>query len=300
MPDGDQKVQRLCRRCGEEIERADDLDRECDNDRHRPIVFVAGEPRQLTPTCWHLFMLLYRRRGTVVSSEALLRPQREILRRLRKALDGSRYAIVNHRGVGYELIVTSEHDPASATAAMPDEDQPETGDPQPRVAATEQAVIDHYLAGASLRKTGDRFGMPWWRVRTTLVRAGIPRRPARRPLGSRAPRYGRRTRPRTLPSSRIISPAFHYVGPGLVLASPGRVWPQFWLVRASTGDALILEKTDGRSRLPIGLSGAARRVTKLAGCAHIHGDDSSTGTTDHPDLEETAVRRSRTALRLQI
>jgi hypothetical protein len=25
-----------------------------------------------------------------------------------------------------------------------------------------------------------------------------------------------------------------------------RVWPQFWLVRASTGDALILEKTDGR------------------------------------------------------
>jgi hypothetical protein len=44
----------------------------------------------------------------VVSSEALLRPQREILSRLRKALDGSRYAIVNHRGVGYELIVTSE------------------------------------------------------------------------------------------------------------------------------------------------------------------------------------------------
>jgi hypothetical protein len=58
-------------------------------------------------------MLLYRRRGTVVSSEALLRPQREILSRLRKALDGSRYAIVNHRGVGYELIVTSGHDPAS-------------------------------------------------------------------------------------------------------------------------------------------------------------------------------------------
>ena len=114
MPDGDQKVRRLCRRCGEEIELADDLDRECDIDRHRHIVFVTGESRQLTPTCWHLFMLLYRRRGTVVSSEALLRPQREILSRLRKALDGSRYTIVNHRGVGYELIVTSEHDPASA------------------------------------------------------------------------------------------------------------------------------------------------------------------------------------------
>jgi len=51
---------------------------------------------------------------------------------------------------------------------------------------------------------------------------------------------------------------------------------------------------------PIGLSGAARRVTKSAGCAHIRGDDSSTGTTDNPDLQKRAVRRSRMALRFQV
>ena len=114
MPDGDQKVRRLCRRCGEEIDLADDLDRQCDIDRHRHIVFVAGAPRHLTPTYWHLFTLLYRHRGTVVSSKAILRRQRENLRQLRKVLVGSRYEIVNHRDIGYELIVTSEHDPASA------------------------------------------------------------------------------------------------------------------------------------------------------------------------------------------
>jgi len=50
---------------------------------------------------------------------------------------------------------------------------------------------------------------------------------------------------------------------------------------------------DHHLQLPIGLSGAARRVTKSAGCAHIQRDDSSTGTTDHPDLEKGAVRRPR-------
>ena len=57
---------------------------------------------------------------------------------------------------------------------------------------------------------------------------------------------------------------------------------------------------DHHLQLPIGLSGAARRVTKSAGCADIHGDDFSTGTTDHPDLEKRAVRRSRMALRFQV
>jgi hypothetical protein len=94
-----------CRRCGEEIELADDLDSDCDIDRHRHVIFVAGQPRQLTPTFWQLFVLLYRRRGTVVSS-TLLRRQRENLRLLRKLLAGSRYQIVNHRDIGYELIVT--------------------------------------------------------------------------------------------------------------------------------------------------------------------------------------------------
>jgi DNA-binding response OmpR family regulator len=100
---------RFCRRCGEEIELADNLDRQCDIDRHRHIIFVAGEPRQLSPTFWDLFTLLYRHRGTVVSSKALLRSQRENLRQLRNLLAGSRYEIVNHRDIGYELIVTPEH-----------------------------------------------------------------------------------------------------------------------------------------------------------------------------------------------
>jgi hypothetical protein len=96
----------LCWRCAEEIALANLLDREGDIDRHRNIILVHGEPRQLTPTLWQLFVLLYRRRGTVVSSAILLRRQRENLRQLRKLLAGSRYRIVNHRGIGYELIVT--------------------------------------------------------------------------------------------------------------------------------------------------------------------------------------------------
>jgi DNA-binding response OmpR family regulator len=116
MPDEDRKVRRLCRRCGEEIELANDLDRECDIDRHRRIISVGGQPRQLTPMSWHLFTLLYRRRGTVVSSKAILRRQRENLRQLRKVLVGSRYEIVNHRDIGYELIVTPEHLPERTTA----------------------------------------------------------------------------------------------------------------------------------------------------------------------------------------
>ena len=67
---------------------------------------------------------------------------------------------------------------------MPGEDQPETGDPKPCAAPTEQAVIDRYLAGASLRKTADQFGMSQYWVWMTLVRAGVPRRPANRPQGS--------------------------------------------------------------------------------------------------------------------
>jgi hypothetical protein len=37
-----------------------------------------------------------------------LRRRRENLRQLRKVLAGSRYEIVNHRDIGYELIVTPE------------------------------------------------------------------------------------------------------------------------------------------------------------------------------------------------
>jgi hypothetical protein len=102
---------RLCRRCGDEIALANDLDREPDIDRPRHVVFVAGEPRQLTPHFWRLFALLYSRRGSVVLV-SLLRPQRENLCVLRKLLVKSRYQIVNRKSIGYELIVTPE--PAGA------------------------------------------------------------------------------------------------------------------------------------------------------------------------------------------
>jgi len=53
-------------------------------------------------------MLLYRDRGTVVSSATVLSRQRENLRLLRKLLVGSRYQIINHQAIGYELVVTPE------------------------------------------------------------------------------------------------------------------------------------------------------------------------------------------------
>jgi hypothetical protein len=83
------------------------------------LIFAGGQPRQLTPMSWRLFTLLYRRRGTVVSSKALLRRRRENLRQLRKVLAGSRYEIVNHRDIGYELIVTPEHVLLSARPVPP-------------------------------------------------------------------------------------------------------------------------------------------------------------------------------------
>jgi len=109
----------LCDRCGEEIALANDLDQARDIDRRRHIIIVAGKPRRLTPTFWRLFILLYRHRGDVVDNEQLhteLYPDyaeqhmaihaiRENVRRLRKALARSRYEIVNHPTLGYELIV---------------------------------------------------------------------------------------------------------------------------------------------------------------------------------------------------
>ena len=106
----------LCDRCGEEITLANGLDQAGDIDRQRHVVVIAGTPRRLTPTFWRLFTLLYRRRGDVVENNRLhaeLYEQpmaanvvREHVRRLRKALAGSRYEIINHPTLGYELIVT--------------------------------------------------------------------------------------------------------------------------------------------------------------------------------------------------
>jgi DNA-binding response OmpR family regulator len=107
----------LCKRCGEEIALANDLDRAGDIDRRRHRVMVAGKPRSLTATHWQIFMLLYRHRGDVVSIDrihvelskgrdhASAEPIREHMRQLRKVLAGSRYQIVNYRTIGYELIV---------------------------------------------------------------------------------------------------------------------------------------------------------------------------------------------------
>jgi DNA-binding winged helix-turn-helix (wHTH) protein len=109
----------LCDRCGEEIALANDLDQAGDIDRRRHFVLVAGKPRRLTPNFWRLFTLLYRHRGDVVDNDRIwaelydeadqplaANAVRENVRRLRRALAGSRYEIINHPTLGYELIVS--------------------------------------------------------------------------------------------------------------------------------------------------------------------------------------------------
>jgi DNA-binding response OmpR family regulator len=118
----------LCDRCGEEIALANDLDQAGDIDRRRHLVLVAGKPRRLTPNFWRLFTLLYRHRGDVVDNDRIqaelygdieqpiaANVARENVRRLRKALSGSRYEIIDHPTLGYELIVTDV--PRAATTA---------------------------------------------------------------------------------------------------------------------------------------------------------------------------------------
>jgi len=97
---------------------ANDLDQAGDIDRRRHFVLVAGKPRRLTPAFWRLFTFLYRHRGDVVDNDRIqaelyniteqplaANAGRENVRRLRKALAGSRYEIINHPTFGYELIV---------------------------------------------------------------------------------------------------------------------------------------------------------------------------------------------------
>ena len=103
----------LCDRCGEEIALTNVLDQAGDIDRRRHHVLVAGKPRRLTPNFWRLFTLLYRHRGDVVDNDGIqaelydeteqplaANAVRENVRRLRKALAGSRYEIVNHPTLG--------------------------------------------------------------------------------------------------------------------------------------------------------------------------------------------------------
>ena len=99
---------------------ANGLDQAGDIDRRRHLVLVAGKARRLTPKFWRLFTLLYRHRGDVVDNDRICaelyeetelpvaaNAARENVRRLRRALAGSRYEIVNHPTLGYELIVNA-------------------------------------------------------------------------------------------------------------------------------------------------------------------------------------------------
>ena len=61
----------LCKRCGEEIALANDLDRARDIDRRRHLVMAAGTSRRLSATHWQIFILLYSHRGDVVYADRI-------------------------------------------------------------------------------------------------------------------------------------------------------------------------------------------------------------------------------------
>jgi hypothetical protein len=99
---------------------ANDLDQVGDIDRRRHVVLVSGKPCRLAPTLWRLFTLLYQHRSDVVDNDRLhaelcremeqplvATVVKENVRRLGKALAGSRYEILNHPTLGYELIVNA-------------------------------------------------------------------------------------------------------------------------------------------------------------------------------------------------
>jgi DNA-binding response OmpR family regulator len=115
-------------RSDEEIALANDLDQAGDIDRCRHLVLVAGRRCRLAPTLWRLFTVLYRHRGDVIENDRLrdelyremdqpmaAKVVKENVRRLRRLLVGSRYEIVNHPTLGYELIITDV--PAAGTTA---------------------------------------------------------------------------------------------------------------------------------------------------------------------------------------
>jgi DNA-binding response OmpR family regulator len=82
------------------------------------LVLVAGKPCRVAPTLWRLFTVLYWHRSDVIDNDRLrdelyremeqpmaAKVVKENVRRLRKLLAGSRYEIVNHPSLGYELII---------------------------------------------------------------------------------------------------------------------------------------------------------------------------------------------------
>ena len=106
----------FCRRCGAEIVTANLMDIDPGVDRaHFALVLSGDRRRQLSPTEWRLFAMLYRRHGRVVPNVAVARAARvsqynlrEQIRRLRQRLFGSRFRLVTHRGYGYELVVQED------------------------------------------------------------------------------------------------------------------------------------------------------------------------------------------------
>ena len=91
-------------------------------------MLVAGKPCRVAPTLWRLFTVLYWHRSDVIDNDRLrdelyremeqpmaAKVVKENLRRLRKLLAGSRYEIVNHPSLGYELII-ADVPAAGATA----------------------------------------------------------------------------------------------------------------------------------------------------------------------------------------
>ena len=100
----------LCQRCKTEIALANALDAEPDVDRWRHELVAGGKRRVLSRTGWAFFEVLYAARGSPVSTGFLVEATgasglREQIRRLRRAVVGSRYRIDTYRGIGYGLTV---------------------------------------------------------------------------------------------------------------------------------------------------------------------------------------------------
>ena len=100
----------LCDRCKTEVALANALDAEPDVDRRRRELVADDQRRVLSRTEWAIFEALYAARGSPVSTDFLVAATvtsalREHIRKLRRALVGSRYRIGTHRGIGYSLTV---------------------------------------------------------------------------------------------------------------------------------------------------------------------------------------------------
>ena len=102
-----------CERCRTEIALANLLDAEPDVNRRRRELVAGGEHRVLPATAWALFAALYAVRGQPVSGDFLTKAigasdLSNHLRRLRRALVGSRYRVDRHRDLAYELKIDQD------------------------------------------------------------------------------------------------------------------------------------------------------------------------------------------------